>query len=82
MIAEDEIPKEIVEVSKALKTWIQSYYSEVKWAIQGLGKYRLEGVSITKRFYAVFHKFLNMQNQNLLAKSQFRKFSSKKFKFV
>ena len=27
MIAEDEVVKEIVEVSKALKTWIQSNYS-------------------------------------------------------
>ena len=41
MINEDEAPKEIVEVSKALKTWIQSYFSEVKRAIRDLGKYRL-----------------------------------------
>ena len=41
MIAEDEVPKEIVEVSKALKTWIQSYYSEVRRAIRVLGKHRL-----------------------------------------
>ena len=41
MIDEDEVPKEIVEVSKALETWIQSYYSEVRRAIRGLGKYRL-----------------------------------------
>ena len=41
MIDEDEVPKEIVAVSKALKTWIQSYYSKVRRAIRGLGKYRL-----------------------------------------
>ena len=41
MIDEDEVPEEILEVSKALKTWIQSYHSEVRRAIRGLGKYRL-----------------------------------------
>ena len=39
MIDEDEVPKEIV--SKALKTWIQSYYSEVRPTVRGLCKYRL-----------------------------------------
>ena len=33
MIDEDEVPKKIVEASKALETWIQSYYSEVRPAI-------------------------------------------------
>ena len=41
MIVEEVVPKEIVEVSKALKRWIQSYYSKVRQAIRGLGKYRL-----------------------------------------
>ena len=41
MTDEDEVPKEIFEVSKALKSWIQSYYSEVRRTIRGLGKCRL-----------------------------------------
>ena len=41
MIAEDEVPKEMIEVSKALKPWIESYYSKVRQAIRWLGKYRL-----------------------------------------
>ena len=41
MIAEDEVPKEIVEVSKALKTWLQPYYYKFGRATQRLGKYLL-----------------------------------------
>ena len=41
VIDEDEVPKEIFAVSKALKTWIQSNDSEVRQAIRGLDKYRL-----------------------------------------
>ena len=41
VIDEDEVPKKIFAVSKALKTWIQSNDSEVRQAIRGLDKYRL-----------------------------------------
>ena len=41
VIAEDKVPKKVVKVSKALKTLIQSYYSEFRGAIRGLTKYRL-----------------------------------------
>ena len=36
MIDEDEVPKEIVSVSKALKTWIQSYYFAMSFTPQCL----------------------------------------------
>ena len=33
MIDEDKVPQKIIKVSEALKTWIQSYYSDVRRAI-------------------------------------------------
>ena len=41
VIAEGKVPKKVVKVSKALKTLIQSYYSEFRGAIRGLANYRL-----------------------------------------
>ena len=38
MIAEDEVPKVIFEVSKVLKMWIKSYYFKVRRKMRGLGK--------------------------------------------
>lgn len=40
-LKEDQIPKHMVAVSEKLGEWVQSYYTEARRAIRGIGKYRL-----------------------------------------
>ena len=40
-LTEDDVPKEIVSISKSLRRWVMTLFSKARQAIRGLGKCRL-----------------------------------------